>query len=247
MRSTRRRALRGLARGLSGAAALGVVGTATVAAARSAPDHVTVSYDEGLIKTYQPSLVLENVQPEPQAFHALHATSTKSSLNAVYGFAKYPYQEGIGRQDSHLGDHEPIISWYDPSDEEVVRVDYAGYHWFRASLSEGAIPTATDARQRPLMAVDPTYHHYYGHDGPLAGTRLDVEDLTSSIDRWLAEGLDSELALTQPYNPWDMLARRSWWRDTAGNSLDATLKALWFNTGLSGATETSDLDGVTAW
>jgi hypothetical protein len=232
--------------GITGGTAV-LAGQAAADSHRSPPDHVTVSYDEAPIKKYQPSLVLEDVEPEPQSFHALHAESDKSDLNAVYGFAKYPSQDGASRQDSHLGDHEPIITWYDPVEEEAVRTDYAAYHWFRGTLVEDAIPTATDANQRPKMYVDPTYHHYYRDDVGVAGERLEVKDLTESVGRWLDEGLEDSLALSQPYNPWGMLSRESWWRHNAGNWIDASLKALWFNLGLSDAAATSDLDEVDTW
>lgn len=248
---TRREALKAAGTISSGSA--GVVGIAlasigaVAAGEREPPDHVTISYDETAIKAYQPSLVLEDVEPAPQAFHALHAESSDSSLNAVYGVVKYPYQEGIARQDSHLGDHEPFITWYDPVEAETVRIDYAAYHWFRGSLSEEAIATETDARKRPVMRVDPSYHHYYRDSSGLAGTRLDLEDLTASIGPWLDEGLEEALALSQPYNPWEMLSRESWWRHSTGNWLDAWLKALWFDLGLSDARETSDVEEVETW
>lgn len=228
-------------------APIALASSSAAAVERSAPDGVEITYNESVIKKYQPSLVLQDVEPDPLAFHALHATADDSSLNAVYGFVQYPYQSGVSSQDSHLGDHEPIITWYDPADEETVRVDFAAYHWFRSHVSEAAIETVSDARERPVMRVDPTYHHYYQPEPGVVGERLEVADLTESIDDWLDAGLESELAISQPYDPWQMLSRESWWRHTTRNWLDALAKATWYNVGLSGARGTAEPEEVSAW
>lgn len=232
------------------AVAVGSTALATApsgASAREAPDHVTVSYDDALIQRYQPELVLDGVEPLPSAFHALHAESSRSSLNAVYGFTKYPYQSGVSQQDSHLGDHEPIIVWYDQSTGDVERIDYAAYHWFRGTAGPSAIQFADGKQRKPVMRVDQSYHHYYLYQGELPGSELERRNLLNSIETWRNEGLDEELAPSQPNDPWAMLSRESWWRHNAGNWLDATLKSLWFNLGLSDARETSDVEEVSTW
>lgn len=217
----------------------------------SYPDgrELTLTYDESLIRQYQPQFILEGVSPEPLAFHALHAESNESTLNAVYGFTFYSYQEGgAGRADSHLGDHEPVIVWYDQSDGSVFRVDYAGYHWFRAAAPADAFQYADDGSStRPMLRVEKTYHHYYIYSGSFPGDQIQTENLLSSIDGWLSNGFDESLALTQPYDPWDILGRESWWRHNSGNLFRAFFKGLWFNLGLSSARQTSDLSEVNTW
>jgi hypothetical protein len=240
--------IRGLGAGAAGVG-FAAISSGEVAASggRESPQYVTVEYDEAIIKQYQPQLVLEGVEPEPIAFHALHATSSESTLNAVYGFTKYPYQEGVTSADSHLGDHEPIIVWYDDSTGDVVQVDYAADHWFRGSVAPETLQYADEDQRRPMFRVDPRYHHYYVYSGGFPGTQLPVEDLTASLDSWLANGLEESLATSQPYDPYRMLGRESWWKHTTGNWIDASLKALWFNLGLSDARETSDLQEVSTW
>lgn len=244
---TRRDVLRG---GLtSGAAALAVTSVSAPAAAapREAPSEVTLSDDDALLAKYQPQLVLEGVEPRPLAFYGLHAESTESTLNAVYGFVQYPFQEGLARQDSHLGDHEPIIVWYDQTTGDVERVDYAAYHWFRGTRSGDALHFADDDRHRPLFRVDPTYHHYYDYRGDLPGEQIERRSLLEAIDSWLANGLEDDLAPSQPFDPYAMLSRPTWWKHTTGNWFNATLSALWFNLGLSDATSTADVQEVSAW
>lgn len=245
MRVSRRDVLRAGA----GVATLSIVGgTASAShAERGAPEEVTVEYDETVIKEYQPSFILEDVSPDPLAYHALHATSTGASINAVYGFVQYPYQEGISSQDSHLGDHEPLIVWYDEATGDVERVDFAAYHYFRGTLLAEELEFEDDARRRPRFRVDPRYHHYYRPTRDVAGERLEVRNLLDSIPTWLDAGLEEDLAITQPYDPYDMLSRESWWRRTAGNWIDASLKAAWFNLGMSRATETAEVSEVSAW
>lgn len=210
------------------------------------PDHVTLSFDEETIKKYQPDLVVEGVDPAPIAMHALHAESENSGLNAVYCWTLYPYQEGKTDHDSHLGDHEPIIVWYDAASGDVERVDYAAYHWFRGDARADEFSYATDARNRPTFRVDPDYHHYYQYHGGVPGERLQLENLLESIDNWLNNGLEEPLALSQPYDPWQMFGRESWRQESSRTSVDLALKKLWFNLGLSGAKETADASEA-AW
>jgi hypothetical protein len=227
-----------------------VVGTSVAvaaAASRAPPDGVTVEYDEDVITEYQPQLILDGVEPDPLAFHALHATKRDSSMAAVYGFVQYPYQRGVTSEDSHLGDHEPLIVFYDESNGEVVRVDYAAYHWFRGWAEGSAFRYADDAKHQPILRVDPTYHHYYQYQGSYPGETLEVRDLTASIGGWLSNGMEEDLATSQPYDPWAMLGRESWWKHTPGNWFNAFFKALWFNLGFAGARDTSDLSGVSTW
>lgn len=211
------------------------------------PDHVTISYDEATIEEYRPQLILDGVEPEPFDFHALHAESTESDLNAVYGFLEYPYQEGISKSDSHLGDHEPVIVFYEASSGDVERVDYAAYHWFKNSTPAESLQFAGDEGHRPMLAVDPTYHHYYIYSGNAAGGRPPLANLDDSIDSWLTNGLEDKLAPSQPFDPWAMLGRESWWSHTFGNWIDAMLKSVWFNLGISDARETSDLREAQVW
>lgn len=252
-KTSRRAVLRATAPGIGLGGGVGAVaGLAQLAAAehseRGPPDHVTVSYDDARIAEYQPQLVLDGVSPEPLGYYGLHAESEESSLNAVYGFVKFPYQEGrLGRADGHLGDHEPIIVWYDSASGEVERVDYAAYHWFHGWAPADAFQYADEAQKRPMVRVDPAYHHFYIYSGAAAGERLERENLLEGIDGWLANGLEENLALSQPFNPWDMFGRESWWRHNRSNRIDASLKALWFNLGLADASKTSDVSEVSAW
>lgn len=239
---------RDVLRAAGGLGAVAFVGdSASAEHDRNQEEDVTVEYDESLIREYQPDLVLTGVDPRPSAFHALHATKDGTSLNAVYGFAKYPFQEGRTDHDSHLGDHEPMIVWYDDATGETERVDYAAFHWFRERARGSNLEYATDARKRPVFAVDPDYHHYYRTTADAPGELIETRNLLDTIDLWLDEGMEEELALSQPYNPWAMLSRDHWWRDGALGPVDRALMALYFNSGLSGATETSDLGRVDPW
>lgn len=246
MTANRRDVLR--ASGIALAGATAATPTASAGHAdRGAPEEVTLEYDEEIIKAYQPRLVLEGVNPRPVNFHALHARSTESTLNAVYGFALYSYQEGATSHDSHLGDHEPIIVWYDQESGDVVRVDYAAYHWFRGTAPAESLEFGDDAGKQPRFRVDPTYHHYYAYTGDVPGEQIETTSLLESIEPWLNNGLEESLAASQPYDPYAMLSRPTWWQHNAGNWLDASLKALWFNVGLSGASSTADVGEVRTW
>jgi hypothetical protein len=228
----------------------GVASTSSVASAdgeRSVPSDVTLSFDKETIREYQPEFVLQSVEPRPYGVWAVHAEKQGSGLNAVCGFTRYPYQSGTTSYDSHYLDHEPWIVWYDAATGETERVDYAAYHWFRGHAFRDQLEFATDARKRPVFRVDPNYHHYYLYSGSLAGERPEVNSLLDAIEDWLANGMDEELALSQPYDPWAMMSRDSWWREEARHSFETVLNALWFNLGASDARATSDLDGVSLW
>jgi hypothetical protein len=233
-----------------GGSLAGAGATTSVASAdgeRSTLADVTLSYDKAKIEEYQPELVLQSVEPRPYGVWALHATKKGSGLNAVYGFTRYPYQQGQTEYDSHFLDHEPWIVWYDAATGTTERVDYAAYHWFRGHAFRDQLEFATDAEKRPVLRVDPNYHHYYLYSGSLAGERPEVNSLLDAIEDWLANGMDEELAVSQPYDPWAMMGRESWWREEARGSFEVVWNAFWFNLGLSDARATSDLDGVPLW
>jgi hypothetical protein len=245
--SSRRDVIRGVARALAGVSA--ITGTTALAAAamREIPSDVTLSFDEAKIREYQPEFVLQGVDPEPYGVWAMHAKKQGSGLNAVYGFTRYPYQKGQSSYDSHYLDHEPWIVWYDAATGTTERVDYAAYHWFRGHAFRDQLAFASDDRKRPVLRVDPQYHHYYLYSGSLAGERLELNSLLDAIEDWLADGMDEQLALSQPYDPWAMMSRDSWWREEARTSFETVLNAFWFNLGLSDARATSDLDRVSLW
>lgn len=246
---TGRTTRRGLIKGLGSAAAAsatGVVGVAMASHLRDIPDKVTISDDPSLIKPYRPRFVLEDVEPDPIAYYGLHAEHEDRDLAAVYGFVTYPFQDGRTEADSHLGDHEPIIVFYEQETGDIARVHYTPYHWFNTAAVPETIQFTSDGS--PMFRVHPRYHHYQLYAGEASGRDLELRSLADAIDGWLANGMNSELALSQPYDPWDMFGRESFWRHTFGNYLEAWGSALWFNLGFAGAAgDDSDVSGVSAW
>lgn len=232
------------AAGLTGASALSQPAAATHT--DSTPDDVTITYDEDLIREYQPALVLKGLDPEPVAFHALHAESSASDLNVVAGFTFYSHQSGLTSADSHLGDHEPIYVFYDATTGAVEYVLYAAYHWFKARAVRDVLQFQDP--HRPVFRPDVEYHHYRIYSGDREGELIETKDLTASIDGWLENGLEEELALSQPNNPYDMQGRETWWRHTRENWIDAKWLAFWFNWNLfTNVADRSDLGEVETW
>jgi hypothetical protein len=240
-RVSRRRFLR-----TTGAAALATVASSGAASAshrRETPDKVTISEDPALIEPYQPQFIMEDVEPAPEGYFALHATHEDEPFNAVYGFLRYPYQDGRTAQDSHHLDHEPTVVYYDPDTGDVVHVDYSAWHWFRARASAEALTFTADGR--PKLRVHPRYHHYLLTASGQSGTRYEPDSLVERIDGWLANGMSSELAVSQPYNPWDLRTRGSWWRRTLDNQIGVRLRALAFNFGFAPVDKSeTDVSGV---
>jgi hypothetical protein len=230
---------------LAGAAVAGLAGVAGPASGAhgdDVPDHVTVEYDRETIRDYQPQLVVEGVEPQPIAFYGLHATSEEFSTNVVAGFTKYPYQSGLTSRDSHLGDHEPVYVFYDETSGEITRVLFSAYHWFKGVATGDQLQIADP--HRPILEVHPEYHHYLIYAGAGTGTLIETGDLLGEIDGWLANGMESELALSQPHDPYAMRGRETWWRHSTGNYVDAFLRSLWFNAGLGPRASVSE---VSTW
>lgn len=230
---------------LAGAATVGLAGLTGSASAShgdSIPAHVSLEYEHETIRDYQPQLVLENVEPKPLAFYGLHATSDEYSTNVVAGFTKYPYQQGYSSEDSHLGDHEPVYVFYDEATGDITRVLFSAYHWFKGVVVPDDLQIADP--HRPVLKPHRKHHHYLLYSGPSTGTLVETRDLQSAIDGWLQNGMEEQLALSQPHNPYAMRGRGTWWRHTSGNYVNALLFSIWHDLGLGPETAVSE---VSTW
>lgn len=217
MRCTRRQLLRG-----SAGLALGttLVGTVRAGHPDEQPDHVTISFDRAELKTYRPLLDLRDADGTAlQGLWAWIARSPEYDYDWYVYWARWTHQAGFTDYDSHDGDHEPIYVGVDPDTGRVQRLLYSAYHWLKASAGRGAIPFY-EGTERPKLYVFSPWHHYRLTER--AGVDVDLVDLQDDIDDWLANGMESELAVSQPYDPAAMQSRDHWWqRGTFGVSATA--------------------------
>lgn len=252
---SRRQWLRASAGVATGVVALGAVSKPTRAAhADETPSHVSKPvFDEQLLERFKPRLLTQDLNVEPSSIHGFVVTSSRRDTVALTYWTEYPVQLDTTGFASHIGDHEPfyvIVRNLGTADEYIERVVYSGYHWLAAVRSDPPTDTGDDVG-RPRAYVFPQYHHYsieQARGDPRQGVDLPLKDLTSSLPRWLDdEDFHSALAedwndLGSPaYNPWIMLDKASWWRESGLSELEVWIRSAWLWLGIRGA-DGSDLN-----
>lgn len=212
--ATRRAFLR-----VAGTAAVGAPLLASQAAAdhfEHQPDHVTLTYDQGFLETYQPELVLP--YKSNQKFLGMYgwvATSTEYDYDWCVYCAEYSHQTGVSSYDSHYGDREWFYVAVDAGDP--AKVLYTAWHWYKEETTQ--FPTAGDTH--PVAHVIDPWHHYVLDGSASSGTRPDVVDLgvgddATKFQGWLDNGLEESLYPGAVVNPASMQARDHWWREDIG-------------------------------
>lgn len=244
-RCTRRALLR------AGAGALAAGTLATRAAADGAQEHqntqppyVSLTYDEELIREYQPLLVLSQVKHKPTGYHAAVLRSSESDVSIIVGFNKYLVQEGVdvSGADSHLGDREPVYIYVDEAAGEPLKVQYSAYHWYSNSVRWRDLSTDSTGKRAKLRVI-PRWHHHMTYHGSLEGETIPVRNLLESYPDWLRNGLSEEIHPGAVYNAGEEMQHREyWWRDGSQTLLERILARVYLSVGIRGASET-DLDG----
>lgn len=249
---------RGLARGVAGVTAGAVAlaassGVVSAGHATHTPDAVEepvgpddTSTAESLLERYKPSLLTYDLEVEPSAIHGFVVRANDEDATALTYWVEYPVQLddgfGGGGYTSHIGDHEPFYVFIENeglSSESIDRVIYSGYHWMAAESTSPPL----DGTQ-PRAYVYPEYHHYVlgKARNDAIGTDYPLEDLTSSLPRWLADE-DFHDALSEnwrdlgspAYNPWLMRDKASWWRQEGLSNFEQGVRELWLWFGIRGA------------
>jgi hypothetical protein len=219
------------------------------------PTDVELVYDRDLLKRYQPLVRVDHLLEEPNAMFGLVARDTPDAANphgtdALVYFMEYDVQRGTSSFDSHFGDVEPIYVFRNKSDGSIRRVIYTAYHWLKAEVrSPDLLPDGSDLRDgtHPLFRAIRPYHHY-SVTTRTADEFVDLANLVRAYPDWLTNGLNEKIAPGAVTNPWSMLDRESWWRDSEaagvplGFSYRATVASLRLQAGLdrAGATDLSD-------
>lgn len=219
------------------------------------PGHVgDPVFDEALLAEYKPKLITGDLEVEPTSIHGFAVRSTRDSIDttALTYWVEYPVQLDASGFASHIGDHEPVYVFVrneGTTDEYIDKIVYSGYHWLAAESRSPRTDDGTDAG-RPVLYVHPQYHHYSvarARNDPRSGREYALKDLTSSLPRWLDDP-DFHDALSEDYqgrgspayNPWIMLDKASWWRESGLSNYEQAIRFAWLWFGIRGA-EGSDL------
>jgi hypothetical protein len=218
---------RAFCRRLATATAVATGATATTAT-RAAADHfdhqpesVTIAYDETVLRRYQPLLDLSAVEANendtlPDVMYGWVAASPDYDTNVAVYWTKYPFQKGVFPMsaDSHYGDHEPVLVEYYPSTGDVRRVWYDAYHWMKGTAYPMEVTLADDTHPT-LGVISPWHNMTVTPKQPDAAEFIDLYDLGSVFEEWLAGGMEEHLKPGANVNPWLLASRAHWWRDTA--------------------------------
>lgn len=189
------------------------------------PPHATLTYDESWLRTYQPAFDMQQTDREKLlGVYAWRATSTEFDTDVGVYWASYSHQEGASSLDSHYGDHEPALVFVDSETGDVQTVIASVYHWLRGKAPASAVSMA-DEDTVALRVISP-WHHYSATDAPADASKRTLKKLgdeaglrdsaNTEFEDWLANGLEESLAPGVVVNPWRMLSRGHWWRNSVG-------------------------------
>lgn len=255
-RVTRRQWIRGVGGGVAGAAALTTAGTASAAPveefADAKPESATITHDSAWLKRYRPVLDLRAVPHDNRpTLYGWKVSSRDADVETDVGvFAcEYALQRSWLTLTSHAGDHEWIYVYVDRNSGEVTEVSYAAYHWLRGYVTNPSVD-GSDGGDHPMMTVAPTYHHYAPVSSSSSGVLLDPQSLgdydtrSGALYQWLANGLDTDMAVGAVHNPWLLDSNGpldAWWSRSGSGRwnrfiVDAwALAAFGFGVGIRGA------------
>lgn len=108
-------------------------------------DNVTISYDETLLRRYQPRTVLDPNAVDRFKFTLGYvAESDEYDTTALCYVSRFTHQEGLTGLDSHLGNTVPQYVFLEEDGQQPVEVVWNGWHWNAAAISGEAAPLSED-------------------------------------------------------------------------------------------------------
>lgn len=199
--------------------AIGAAATATTLSGTAAadhsdaqPEHVSITYDQSYLETYQPVLQMQHADREKfLGLYGWVASSPEHDTNCCVYWAKYSHQEAPwwAPTTGHYGDHEPVQVEIDAGTGEVSRVRASIFHWAKGEVDGLAAPM--DGTNPRLKVMNP--HHQYTAAAEDAPTEQHtVRDLTAEWDAWLDNGLETDARPGCSRNPWIMRHNPHFWR-----------------------------------
>ena len=197
-------------------------------------DEITRSDDEAELLEYLPYLRYETGSPSREQLIGIYGWKAESpdyETDAYYFWARYTHQNagaehfgpleraaGYLASDAHLFDHEPSITFVDPSTGDVEEVVYTqGHH---SVARETDPPLMEGDNDQPthvsLRVVDP-WHHY---DPDEEKRGVDVRNFAEfgsflkKRDAWRDNGFYENSSAEAIDNPWTARERDTWFEDS---------------------------------
>lgn len=199
------------------------------------PESVSWEKDMEVLRRFQPRLDLTLIEENPDdakpvTLHgSIHYSADFENAVAQY-WCEYQFQNGWlpTGADSHYGDHEPFLVYFDPDTLEPERVIYSAYHWLAANTQTFIVDDSGSARHPLAMPVSP-WHQYTldvdvpGDDPSAAGTLVGLEYFHPDTYRdWWDHGWNESIHPKVVPNPYKMLWRGTWWDDDGTAGLPTT-------------------------
>lgn len=176
------------------------------------PGHVSLTYDETLLKRYRPRLEVSHLDVQPDYLYGWIATSSERNTDMACYWAWYTAgQTGLTDRDTHVPDREPVYVEFSPSSGEVLRVLYDEIHYTVGSTST---PPIHDVTHPKLHVINPWHNYELLNDGD--GRDIDLNNMHDAYEGWLANGWN--VHRPSVVDPWIVSSRGDWWPDDLRNS-----------------------------
>lgn len=190
-------------------ATAGVVSADHRAVYEDQPEYVDLVYDQTVLETYNPYMVLRTLDIKPTDVYGWVATSTERETNMACYWVYYVSQQGATSADSHQTDREPVYVEYDPDTGNVQSVHVDGYHYMLRSYPSVELEGET----HPTLHVVNPWHFY--RETTEVGETLTVEDMHEKYGPWIDNGWN--VHRRSVVDPWTVTSRGHWWPDAVGS------------------------------
>lgn len=173
------------------------------------PEHVKISYDEQVLKAYQPCLNTSSIDLKPEATFSAYYQSPEYETDVAVYIHYYPTQKGFTSYDSHVVDREPVLVFIDSDTGELDKISYSAWHYLIAEESDP--PTRNDIR--PKITVESPHNHHYIDRSKIHKYTPKIDNFKEVIQPWYDNNWSADPSIMT--EPWLANDTDSFWNNSS--------------------------------